>query len=312
MQLFALLVGLTGLWLGTEVTIKGATAIADRLRISEFVVGAVVLSIGSDLPELAIAVDAALKNLRLDQASDIVVGSTIGSCLGQIGLVMGVVGLIGHLTLPKRIIYQHGGMMLGSLILLGLFGVDGHVSRTEGISLIIVYVIYLVFVMADAMAVRQPQEDQKRISLALAITCLVIGLAIVAGSAELTVSSATNLALAFNVEQSFIAIVIIGLGSSLPELSISLAAIIKRQARMSVGNLIGSNIFDALMPVGVAAVIANLEFDSEMLRFDLPFLFVLSIVVLVFFDRSKGIHKRQAAIILGLYLGYAALKIGSL
>lgn len=312
MQFLALLVGLAGLYLGTEVTIKGAVAIAGRLRISDFVVGLVVLSIGSDLPELAIAVDAALKNLQMDQASDIVVGSTIGSCLGQIGLVMGIIGLISYLTLPRRIVYQHGGMMLGALILLGLFAVDGHVSQTEGISLTILYAIYLVFVMADAMAVRPEREDDKHIGLALAISFLVIGLVIVAGSAELTVSSATDLALAFNIEQSFIAIVIIGLGSSLPELSISLAAVLKRQARMSVGNLIGSNIFDTLVPVGVAAIIADLRFDGEMLRFDLPFLLVLSFVVLVFFHRPGGIRRRDAAIILGLYLGYAALKIGSL
>ena len=165
MEFLALLAGLAGLWLGTEATIKGAVAIAARLRISEFIIGAVILSIGSDLPELSIAVDAALENLRSGQASDIVVGSALGSALGQIGFVLGVTGLVASLTLPKRIIYQHGGMLLGSLVLLGLFGLDGHVSRTEGISLITVYAIYVALLLADATAVAQRNEHSERIKL---------------------------------------------------------------------------------------------------------------------------------------------------
>jgi cation:H+ antiporter len=312
MEFLVLIVGLVGLWLGTEAVIRGAVAIAARLHISEFIVGVAILSIGSDLPELTIAVRAALKNLQMGQVSDIVVGSALGSALAQIGFVLGITGLSAYLTLPKRIVYQHGGMLLASLVLLGLFGLDGHVTQTEGVSLIIVYAIYLVFLVTDAMAMRQRSEDHAGVNLAVALVYLIIGLLIVIGSAELTVSSATGLATALNIEQSFIAIIIIGAGSSLPELSISLAAALKRRARMSVGNLIGSNIFDTLIPVGVAAVIVDLEFNADMLRHELPFLFALSVIVLVFFRRKKGIQKREAAIILGLYLGYAVIKIVSL
>jgi cation:H+ antiporter len=312
MEFLALLAGLAGLWLGTEATIKGAVAIAARLRISEFIIGAVILSIGSDLPELSIAVDAALENLRSGQASDIVVGSALGSALGQIGFVLGVTGLIASLALPKRIVYQHGGMLLGSLVLLGLFGLDGHVSRTEGISLITVYAIYVALLLSDATAVAQRSEHSDRIKLVTSLGYLLIGLLIVIGSAELTVSSATKLAFALNLEQSFIAVIIIGLGSSLPELSISVAAAFKRRARMSIGNLIGSNIFDTLIPAGVAAAIVDLKFDGSMLRFELPLLFFLSVLVLVFFRQSRGIQKREAAIILGVYLGYVTIKIASI
>jgi cation:H+ antiporter len=312
MEFLALLAGLAGLWLGTEATIKGAVAIAARLRISEFIIGAVILSIGSDLPELSIAVDAALENLRSGQASDIVVGSALGSALGQIGFVLGVTGLIASLALPKRIVYQHGGMLLGSLVLLGLFGLDGHVSRTEGISLITVYAIYVALLLSDATAVAQRSEHSDRIKLVTSLGYLLIGLVIVIGSAELTVSSATKLAFALNLEQSFIAVIIIGLGSSLPELSISVAAAFKRRARMSIGNLIGSNIFDTLIPAGVAAAIVDLKFDGSMLRFELPLLFFLSVLVLVFFRQSRGIQKREAAIILGVYLGYVTIKIASI
>ena len=112
MELLALLAGLAGLWLGTELTIHGAVAVAERLDVPEFIVGLTVLSIGSDLPELAIAVDAAIWNLRAGEASDVVVGSALGSCLGQIGFVLGITGLIGFLKLPKKVVYQQGSMLL--------------------------------------------------------------------------------------------------------------------------------------------------------------------------------------------------------
>jgi len=312
MEFFALLAGLAGLWLGTEVTIRAAVVIAARLSVSEFIIGAVLLSVGSDLPELMIAIRAAFETLQSAQASDIVVGSALGSALGQIGFVLGIAGLIASLALPRRVVFQHGGVLLGSLILLGLFGLDGRLSRVEGISLVTVYVIYLTTLLAEATAIAQPRRHVTLDSPVASIAYLLIGLVIVIGSTELTVSSATRLAFVLNLEQSFIAVIIIGLGSSLPELSISVGAALKRRASMSVGNLIGSNIFDTLVPVGVAAAIVDLEFDASMLHLEVPILFILSALVLVLLARSKGMKKGEAAIILGLYLGYATMKIASI
>jgi len=312
MEFLALLAGLAGLWLGTEVTIRAAVVIAARLSVSEFIIGAVLLSAGSDLPELMIAIRAALETLQSAQASDIVVGSALGSSLGQIGFVLGIAGLTASLSLPRKLVFQHGGVLLGSLILLGLFGLDGRVSRVEGISLVTVYVIYLSTLLAEATAIAKPRRQVKLDSPLVSLAYLLMGLVIVVGSTELTVSSATRLAVVLNLEQSFIAVIIIGLGSSLPELSISVGAAFKRRASMSVGNLIGSNIFDTLVPVGVAAAIVDLEFDASMLHLEVPILFILSVLVLVLLARSKGMKKREAAIILGLYLGYATMKIASI
>ncbi|MDH3305489.1 MAG: sodium:calcium antiporter [Gammaproteobacteria bacterium] len=308
MELFALLAGLAGLWLGTELTIHGAVAVAQRLGVPEFIVGLTVLSIGSDLPELAIAVDAAIWNLLAREASDVVVGSALGSCLGQIGLVLGITGLIGFLKLPKKVVYQQGSMLLGSLVLLSVFGLDGQVTRVEGIVLVALYVSYLLLILVDVITLGHGGKEASDSSLVVSLGFLLIGLVIVVGSAELTVSSAVSVANKFNVEQSFVAIVIIGLGSSLPELSISLGAMLKRRATLSVGNLIGSNVFDTLVPVGVAAAIAGLEFNADMWRQEVPFLFVLTSVVLFFFIRKIGIQRFEAIIILSMYVAYVTTK----
>jgi cation:H+ antiporter len=295
MEFFLLFAGLFGLWLGTESTIHGAVEVAEHLRVPEFIVGLTVVSIGSDLPELAIAVDAAILNLHSGQASDVVVGSALGSCLGQIGFVLGIIGLLGYLVLPEKAIYQQGGV---------LFGYDGQVTRIEGVVLVVVYVAYLLVIFVNLMTPGKSAENNSDRSLTVSLAYLVVGLVIVVVSAEVTVSSAIAVAAKLDVKQSFVAIVIIGLGSSLPELSISVGAVLKRRTTLSVGNLIGSNIFDTLVPVGVAAVIAGLEFEGEMWRQELPFLFVLTSVVLFFFFRRAGIQKFEAIIILGLYIGY--------
>lgn len=308
MEFLLLFLGLVGLYLGTEVTINGAVGIAERFGVPEFVIGLAILSVGSDLPELAIAIDAAITNLQTGQTSDVVVGSALGSGLAQIGLVLGITGLLHHLTLPSMAVYRHGSMLLGSLVLLALFAFDGHITLTEGIALVLVYVIYLIMLLTAGGNGNGETDIHPRGSLIVLFAYLVVGLVVVTGSAELTVSSVTKMATRFGWEQSLIAIFFLGVGSSLPELSISVVAAIKRRAHLSIGNLIGSNIFDTLVPIGVAATISGLKFDQAMLLFEVPALFALSALVMVFFKGKEGIRKREAWIILAIYLIYAAAK----
>jgi cation:H+ antiporter len=308
MDILILILGLAGLWFGTELTIHGAVALASRLGVSEFLIGIVVLSIGSDLPELAIAVDVAIKNINHGGVSDVVVGSALGSSLGQIGFVLGVAGLLAFLTLDRKTIMQHGAILLGSIVILGLLAWDGYITRAEGLALVIVYVIYLMLVITDATPEEKDDEVPKD-SLARSIVFLVAGLTIITISAEMTVTGAIGAATELGVDEALVAILIVGLGTSLPELSISVGAVLRGKHHMSVGNLIGSNIFDTLVPIGAAAMISGVNFSESMLRFEVPFLFALTLVVLIFFIRKLGIQKHEAAIILLMYCGYAATKI---
>ena len=308
MDIVLLILGLAGLWFGTEVTIHGAVAIAKRYGVSEFIIGLVILSIGSDLPELSIAVDAGLKNLRGGNYSDVVVGSALGSSLGQIGFVLGLVGLLSYLILPRHIVYRHGATLLGSLVLVALFGWDGIVTITEGFALLLVYGIYLVALLNEVSA-GAVVEQSDELPLGRSLLYLAVGLAIVIGSAELTVSSAVDVAQTLGLSETVVAVILIGLGSSLPELSISVAAVAKGHHRLSVGNLIGSNIFDTLVPIGAAAVIAPLSFDKGLLRFEMPYVFFVTAVVIFFFLHKRGIQRWEAAVVLALYCAYVLVKL---
>jgi cation:H+ antiporter len=152
-------------------------------------------------------------------------------------------------------------------------------------------------------------EQTSDLSFWRSVLYLVTGLAIVVGSAELTVSSAVEVARTLGLSESLVAVILIGLGSSLPELSISVAAVSKGHHRLSVGNLIGSNVFDTLVPIGAAAVIAPLSFDAGLLRFETPYLFFVTAVVMFFFLRKRGIQRWEAAVVLALYCAYVLIKL---
>ena len=308
MDFVLLIAGIAGLWIGTELTIGGALAIARRHQLSEFFVGLVILSIGSDLPELAIAVDAGLKGLLGNDASGVVVGTSIGSVIAQIGFVLGLGGVITHLTLPRRFVIRHGAVLLGATILLFLVAWDGHVSRVEGLILITLYIVYVMALMNGENVPEQEPSPMAGGGFSSWIL-LLVGLAAVIFSSELTVSSVVKIAYAFDISEALISVLIIGLGTSLPELSISISAILKQKTQMSVGNIIGSNILDTLLPIGITAMISGVAFERQLLFFDLPFIFVLTTVVLAFFAMKRGVMRPQGLVILGFYAAYVIVKL---
>ena len=308
LDFFLLITGIAGLWLGTELTIGGALAIARRHHLSEFFVGLVILSIGSDLPEIAIAIDAGLKTLMGSDASGVVVGTSVGSVVAQIGFVLGLAGVISHLTLPRRFIFRHGSVLLVATAVLFLVALDGYVTRTEGMILVTFYLVYVIALMNG-----QNVPDEEPPAMAgggiRSWALLLLGLGTVVVSSEVTVNSAVHIAQAFDVSEAVIAILIIGLGSSLPELSISISAILKKRTELSVGNIIGSNILDTLLPIGLAAFLAGVSFGRGLLWFDLPFIFVLTLVVLGSFFLPGGFRRPQGILVLALYIGYVIVKL---
>lgn len=308
MDFLLLIAGLIGLWLGTELTIGGALAIARRHGLSEFFVGLVVLSIGSDLPEIAVAVDAGIKGLMGQDASGVVVGTSIGSIVTQIGFVLGVGALINFLALPRSFLLKHGSVLLASTVLLFLVAFDGVVSRIEGLTLITFYAVYLI-TLVNAGDTPEHEHGSVAHGGIRSWILLIVGLTTVVLGSEFTVSSVINIAQAFDVSEVVVSVLIIGLGTSLPELSISISAILKKRTQMSVGNIIGSNILDTLLPIGIAAVISAVNFERSLLLFDLPYVFVLTSIVLALFFLKKGLGRTEGIVIVSLYGLYVAIKV---
>lgn len=306
-DLLVLLFAVFGLWVGTEITLRAAIQVARYYRVSETVIGVAVLAVGTDLPELMVALDASLQTLAGFDASGVVAGTAVGSTMGQIACVLGLAAVLTRLTLKSTEVYRHGAFLVGSIVLLFITALDGQVTRTEGAILIMSYAIYLIEVFERD----HPDTVENNLSLDHILRywlMLIAGIVLVSFSAELTVDKAQALAFALGVSQSVVAIFIVGLGSSLPELVISLAAIRKKHIGLSVGNIVGSNVFDTLLPVGAAAMIVPMGFERQLLVFDLPYLLVITVAVLFFFHRG-GLGRHEGIFLLGGYFTYALIKL---
>ena len=209
--------------------------------------------------------------------------------------------------MPRRYLQRQSIALLASLVALGAAGWDGSVSRSEGILLVAAFAAYLT-----AMLRSTPQIDERlpRPEMPVVRTWgqLAAGLLIVVVAAELIVVSAVTLAERWAVPQSFIAIVLIGAGTSIPEMSICIAAISRKKGTMAVGNIIGSNIFDTLLPVGIAGIIAPIGFSQDLLQGDLLMLMVITAAAVLMFLPEGILRRGKAAVLLVLYSVYVTFK----
>lgn len=308
-DLILLLVGLAALVMGSRFSVRQAVVIAQHYRLSDVFIGVAVLAIGSDLPEIVISLTASLHQSAQVNTSGLIIGNALGSNFSQIGLIMGIVGLFGYLTLSRELVFSHGGVLLGAILYLLLASLDGVVSRTEGSILVLAFIVYLVMLYGQEHREPEKRRRKKAPGMIKAWLLLLLSLGAVIGGAEVTVRSTIGLAEFFGISQSVIAIVVIGVGTSLPELAISLGAVMEARGGMSVGNLLGSNIIDTLLPIGMAALVHPLTVEPGLVHFDLPLLFGLTLVVLVMFLRRRGLQKPEATSLIVLYGFYIGAKI---
>jgi cation:H+ antiporter len=156
MNLLLLILALFGLWAGTELTVRQALRLAASLGLSPMFVGLTILAIGTDLPELILSIEAGIQRLGGVETSGLVIGNAIGSGLANIGFALGVTGLFGYVSLGRRQVWSNGVMLLGSIALFFLVGLDGVLTRTDGGILLTVYLIYL------ATAIQREQADRQQ------------------------------------------------------------------------------------------------------------------------------------------------------
>ncbi len=305
-----LMIGLAGLWLGSEILMRGAMSLSDRFNASDAVFGMLVLAIGTDLPELFVAVDSSLRSLAGEDLSEIVMGSAIGSAIGQFGLVFGTVGFIGYHPMRRRYFGRNAIFLLGSLVAVFAFSVDGRISRLEGFLLVVYYASYLYVLFTRRTNSPDISENPVEMSHAKAWSLLGVGLVMLWLAARLTVASAVDFAVLVGLSNVAVSAIIIGMGSSLPELSVSIMALIKKRGGLSVGNLVGSNVLDTLLVPGVAALISPLVVPAAMLYIDLPVLFLVTLIVLfALYVSRRGVQKVEATVLLGFYLAYVLIRL---
>lgn len=307
-EILLVVLGLVGLWLGTELVIRGSLEISNHFKLSHVFVGLTVLAVGTNLPELMVTIMSSVEKLQGIDTSGIIIGNIIGSCFSQVFLTLGVVGFLAYFTLTKKEIFREGSVLLGSIVLLFLLGFDGKLTKFEGFVFMIVYILYFLAIQREERKKSREMKRAPKIHVLWTIVSLVAGLGIVLYSSKIVVDNGVALANLWQIEKSLIGILLIGLGSSLPELVLSLGAALKGNPGLSLGNLVGANIFDLLFVLGLGASISGVDISRNLLFFDIPFLFFASVLFLIFFLWKKGLQKKEAGVLLAIYLVYVILK----
>ena len=312
LEFLLLVVGLAGLWFGSEILIKGAMSLADRYKLSDALFGMLVLAIGTDLPELFVAFDASFRSLAGEDLSGIVIGSAIGSGIAQFALVFGVVGFFGYPPMQRLFLPRNAFFLVGGIVAVFVFSMDERISRFEGALLILYYVVYLAVLIFRRDEIVEDGSEVAPMPPWRAWLILALGLAILLVSAKLAVVYAAEFAADVGISNVAVSAIVIGLGSSLPELSVAVVALIHKRGGLSVGNLVGSNVLDTLLVPGMAAVISPLVVSSSVLLIDLPVLLVSTLLILLFlYVTRRGVRGPEAAILLVIYLGYVVVRLGA-
>jgi cation:H+ antiporter len=311
MDFLFIVIGLVLLVLGGDWLLKAAVGMSLRLNISKIIIGMTVVSFATSAPELIVSLKSAI-----DGFPDIALGNVVGSNIANIGLILGLVMIISEMKVDESFFKTDWPVMLvASGLLFGILLFDGEIGRIEGILLflcIIGFVIYLVkYQNTSPEEIDLPETIQMKIPLILWF--LAIGGGALYFGSELLIKGAVNVAQQFGVSDRIIAVTVVAVGTSIPELAASLIAAIKKESSISIGNIIGSNIFNILSVLGLTAIINPIKLvDNRLITFDiywmLGFAFILLPLVLMpkkgFLDRKAGIIL-LSSYILFVYLTFA-------
>lgn len=299
--------GLALLYFGGELLVRGAVGISSRLGMSALAIGLTVVASGTSAPELAVSISAALAG-----SDDIAVANVVGSNIANIALILGLTAIIHPMKVDAKIFRVDAPLMLGvSIVLMVLLG-DHRISRLEALPLVIGLVCYVSFTLWEAR--QSPDEAIERdfadgIPHATArgvwLECLqvVAGIMLLAGGGRLLVDAASELAAALGVSQRVIGLTIVAVGTSLPELTTSLIAALRGHANLAIGNIIGSNIFNVLGILGIAALVHPLNI-TEVHWVDLALVCALSMLFCVFLYTRRELERYEGAFLFVTYLAY--------
>ena len=311
LQLFWLLlllaVGFLALAYGGDVLTSGAAAVSLNFKIDPIVVGLTVVSIATSLPEMATSFMAA------KDSPGIALGNILGSNIANIALILGIAAMIAPLKIKRRLIRPEVPILIVLTIIFSLFAMGGSFSRLEGLILLTLTVVYLIYVVRAAKVkyskdqIIEGSDAIARKTTKAAIFFILIGGTLLALGAEVLVGASVEIAMRMGASELFVGLTIVAIGTSLPELSASIAAVRAGHGDMCAGNIVGSNIFNMLLVGGGVSAFVGMEVRDELLLVEFPALIILSVLLLWFFKSEHVVSRREGASLLFLYVGILSL-----
>ena len=302
-----LIVSFVALIKGADVFVEGASSLAKKLGISSVVIGLTVVAMGTSAPEAAVSIAAGIKG-----SNEIALGNVIGSNLFNLLVVLGVCMIITKLPAQKETIkrdYPWNIIATVAVVAVIIF-FDSKITRLEGAALLILFFSYMGYIIYKAIKDRKPADEEiEEISLTKSIIFLVVGLAFVIIGGDLVVDSAVVIARDhWNISEGLIALTIIAMGTSLPELVTSIVAAKKNECDMAIGNVIGSNLFNILFILGASAAISPIAINlSSGILVDALVLLGVTVMMYIFSLTGNRLQKGEGVVALlcyGAYLAY--------
>ena len=300
-----LLIGFFLLVKGADFFVDGASSLARYLRIPTVIVGLTIVAFGTSAPELSVSISAAMQG-----SNEIAVSNVLGSNIFNLLVVCGSCAAISTIPVAKSLVRKElpfSILAAGLLIPFALLGSQSMtIARTEGLILLALFIFYILKQVADAMKSRATTKEdpmEKIISPVKSIVLIILGCAMIVIGGDLVVDSATVIAQTFGLSETLIGLTIIAIGTSLPELVTSIVASHKGENDLSLGNVVGSNIFNILMILGISTSIHQIRLEPTFL-IDTLFLLSVSIIILLFAHTKGKISRREGLIMLALYIAY--------
>lgn len=308
--------GLVLLLGGGEALVKGSVAAASRLGVSPLLIGLTLVGFGTSTPELVASLDAALIG-----SPGIAIGNIVGSNIANILLILGISAVIWPLVTTKDAFRRDGSVLIGTSVALAMAVTYGSIGRGTGIVFLLLLVTYTVYTYwserrapdaaAAVYAAEAAEVAPRPLALPLAIGLAMAGIATVVIGADLLVQAAIVVAEQRGLSETVIGLTLVAVGTSLPELVTSVVAAIRRHGDVAFGNIVGSNIFNALGIAGVTAVVAPLEVPVEIARFDIWVMVGTGILLVVFATTGWRLSRREGGFFLLAYALYIGLQLSA-
>ncbi len=300
--------GLAGLYFGGNWLVQGASRLAASLGVAPLIIGLTIVAFGTSMPELLVSLDAALGG-----EPDISIGNVVGSNIANIGLILGISGLITRIPVHVTLIRREIPIALGAAVLLFVLALDGSIGTLEGLLLVAGIIAFTLLLIVSA---RRERVEAKELELMAEVEGiggpinrwvelgrLVVGIAVLVVGANLLVDGAVSIARDLGVPEVVIGLTLVAVGTSLPELATSIVAAYRKEADILVGNVVGSNIFNILSILGITALVMPVQVDEQLVHVDIPIMIGFSLLLLPF-ALNRVLSKRESIFILSAYIIY--------
>ena len=305
MDIFFLLLIIVVIVKGSDMLVDGCVNLAKFLRVPTLVIGLTVVAIATGVPEIAISITSSIKG-----SNGLLLGNLLGSNMFNILFILGLIALIKPLLVKREIIIKNYLFALLSCFVLFVISYDVYfgdevyniITRSEGILLLCFAGIFLYSTILGVMDEKRLKVEKGKFTSKDAVWIL-IGILMVAISSEVIVNSSVNISKWFGISENLIGLTVIAVGTNLPELVTSVVAVRKGEIDMAIGNLVGTNIYNIFLILGMAATINPIAISPSSFM-DIIILAITSIIVYIFIQHKKDINKREGMLMIGLYIAY--------